>query len=172
MAARDGDPRRYSIGKHPGATISRRGRDKLRRSPDRGLGDGPDWRSGLGSGRCFAGPPGLLGLVDAGIRRDDRREYVSPGQHPSREFRDAARAIWAGYLAEACLGPAEADGFLLRTVAFSAARLIQSVFEAVIEADRLAGRPVILLQIGANMLAEPERAQVQLYGIPMRSTVS
>lgn len=98
-------------------------------------------------------------------------EMIAQSSIPLEDLRDAARAIWAGYLAEACLAPAESDGFLLRTVAFSAARLIQSVFEAGVEADRLAGRPVILLQIGANMLAEPERAQVQLYGIPMRSTV-
>ena len=80
--------------------------------------------------------------------------------------RKAARALWAGYREGSEIGPTEARSLLPRAVAFSAARLIQSAFEAAVGASRLPGRAVMLMQIGANLLAEPERGQVQLYGIP------
>jgi hypothetical protein len=56
---------------------------------------------------------------------------------------------------------------LLRAVAFSAARLIQSAYEISSGSDSLAGPPVVLLQIAANLLVEPERGQIELYGIPL-----
>ncbi len=59
-----------------------------------------------------------------------------------------------------------AAGMLRRAVAFSGARLIQSAFETAHGWHRLPGRSVILLQIAMNLLAEPERGQLELYGIP------
>jgi hypothetical protein len=42
---------------------------------------------------------------------------------------------------------------------------VQAAFELLNSADRLAGPAVVMLQISANLLAEPERGQVELYGI-------
>jgi aminoglycoside phosphotransferase (APT) family kinase protein len=89
---------------------------------------------------------------------------------PLAAVRRAARAMWSGYRQEAGLDPAAADDLLTRAVALSAIRLIQSTFEVTVGAGRLEGRPVLLLQIGANLLAEPERGQIQLYGIPLGET--
>ncbi|MFI5459405.1 MAG: phosphotransferase [Isosphaerales bacterium] len=94
-------------------------------------------------------------------------QMIAEARVPLEALRGAMRALWSGYRAGAGLGPADADGLLLRAVSFSAARLIQSVYEISYEADRLDGHSVVLLQIAANLLAEPELGQVQLYGIPL-----
>jgi hypothetical protein len=91
---------------------------------------------------------------------------------PLADWRTLSRAMWSGYRAGACLFPVESDRLLLRAVKYSAARLIQSVFEISHEAERLSGRAVILLQLAANLLAEPELGQMQLYGIPLGSLMS
>ena len=52
-------------------------------------------------------------------------------------------------------------------MSLSAARLIQSAYEISSVSDNLAGPPVVLLQIAANLLSKPERGQVELYGIPL-----
>ncbi len=88
-----------------------------------------------------------------------------------RTLQSASRAIWLGYRERAALERGEAEGLLSRAVAFSAARLVQSAFEAACGFNRLPGSSVILLQISANLLEEPERAQLELYGIPTGSRV-
>ncbi|HZW30728.1 MAG TPA: phosphotransferase [Isosphaeraceae bacterium] len=92
---------------------------------------------------------------------------IDQARVPLTAVRSAARAFWSGYRAEAGLAPDAADALVRRAVTFSGARLIQTAFELAVEADRLPGQSVLLLQISANLLAEPERGQVQLYGIPL-----
>ena len=91
---------------------------------------------------------------------------------PLADLRKLSRAMWSGYRAGANLSATESDRLLLRAVKYSAARLIQSAFEISQEAERVPGRAVILLQLSANLLAEPELGQMQLYGIPVGSLVS
>jgi hypothetical protein len=94
-------------------------------------------------------------------------ERIAQASVPLPDLRRAARALWSGYRQAAPLDQAEETNLLPRAVAYSAARLIQSAFELADGADRLPGQSVILLQIAANLLAEPERGQLELYGIPL-----
>jgi hypothetical protein len=94
-------------------------------------------------------------------------ERIAQAGVPLADLRRAVRALWAGYRQAAALDEAERNNVLSRTVAFSAARLIQSAFEFADEAEVLPGQAVILLQISANLLDEPERGQLELYGIPL-----
>ncbi len=94
-------------------------------------------------------------------------QMISRARVPLSALRGAMRALWSGYRVGAEIETVEADGLLIRAVAFSALRLIQSVLELLDGTDRLAGAAVVLLQIAANLMAEPERGQVQLYGIPL-----
>jgi hypothetical protein len=94
-------------------------------------------------------------------------QMIAQARVPVGGLRSALRALWSGYKAGACLAGSEADDLLLRAVAFSAARLIQSAYEISSRSDNLLGPPVVLLQIAANLLAEPERGQIELYGIPL-----
>jgi Ser/Thr protein kinase RdoA (MazF antagonist) len=93
-------------------------------------------------------------------------EMTAGARYPLAGMRGAIRATWHGYYAAAGLTADEADALLRRAVPFSAARLVQSVFESSYESDRLTARSVVLLQLAANILDDPVSAQVQLYGIP------
>ncbi len=83
-------------------------------------------------------------------------ERVARARRPLASLRTAIRALWSGYRRGSGLEPDEAGALLSRAVAYSSARLIQSAYEAAAEADRLPGESVILLQLAANVLADPE----------------
>jgi Phosphotransferase enzyme family len=99
-------------------------------------------------------------------------QMIGEARLPLAALQSATRALWSGYRIGAGLHQVEEQDLLSRAVAFSAVRLIQSAFEAADSADSLRGRSVLLLQISANLLADPERGQVQLYGIPPRYSAS
>lgn len=92
-------------------------------------------------------------------------ERAAQARCPIASLRPMIRALWSGYRRGYGLASAEAEALLSRAVAFSSARLIQSAYEMAAEADRLPGESVILLQLAANVLADPDRARMQLYGI-------
>jgi hypothetical protein len=91
-------------------------------------------------------------------------QIMTAPRYPIRAVQTACRALWAGYQAAGGAGD-DASGLLTRAVAFSAARLIQSAYEMAHGATTLPNASVIFLQIAANILDEPELAQVQLYGL-------
>jgi Ser/Thr protein kinase RdoA (MazF antagonist) len=76
------------------------------------------------------------------------------------------RSFWQGYRQTAGLAADLENASLLRAVAFSGARLVQTAFEAAHQSDTLPAQAVLLLQVSANLLADPESAQLQFYGIP------
>jgi hypothetical protein len=78
----------------------------------------------------------------------------------------ALRAFWQEYARAAGLAPAEANRLLLRAVSFSAARLIQTAYEFSQSLSSMPAQSVLLLQVSANLLEDPETAQVGFYGIP------
>ena len=96
-------------------------------------------------------------------------QMIYQAKAPLSLMRRGARAISHGYREGANLAACDEQELLGRAVAFSAARLVQSAFEAAHNATSLVGRSVCLLQISANLLGDPERAQTELYGIPVGS---
>jgi Ser/Thr protein kinase RdoA (MazF antagonist) len=90
---------------------------------------------------------------------------MAEAPYPAGEVQSVLRALWSGYRAAAGLGGAAAATLLARAVAFSAARLVQSAYEMAHVASTLPAASVILLQVAANVLDDPELAQVQLYGL-------
>lgn len=93
-------------------------------------------------------------------------QAIAQSRYPWAAVQTAIRALWQGYRKAA--GPCGGEGALLvRAVTFSAARLIQSAYEMSQSEDRLTTHAVLLLQISANLLNEPELSQVQFYGIPL-----
>jgi Ser/Thr protein kinase RdoA (MazF antagonist) len=92
-------------------------------------------------------------------------EMTAGARRPLSGLRGAIRATWQGYRAAAGLADVEADALLGRAVPFAAARLVQSAFEASYESDRISARSVVLLQLGANILDDPESARVRLFGL-------
>jgi hypothetical protein len=92
-------------------------------------------------------------------------EMVNGAVYPLATIQPAMRAFWRAYRSTAALTRPEADVLLMRAVQFSAARLIQSAYEMAQSSQALPATSVLTLQIGSNILAGPELAQVQLFGI-------
>jgi hypothetical protein len=92
-------------------------------------------------------------------------ERIARAGYPLSTLQPALRALWRGYKDTATPTSDGLADLLLRAVAFSAARLIQSAYEYSQSVDRIPVQAVLLLQIGANLLAEPGLGQVQLFGI-------
>ncbi len=98
---------------------------------------------------------------------------IDQAHYPLSALRPAIRALWEGYHAAAGLSdpgnePASA-ALLHRAVAFSGARLVMAAHELSLEQDELPAQAVLLLQLGVNLLADPDSAQVELYGIRRES---
>jgi len=92
-------------------------------------------------------------------------EMTTRAGYPLRALHPGLRAFWRAYRAASGLSRADADALLRRAVRYSGARLIQSAFEMGQAAHVLPRPSVLLLQISANLLAQPELGQVQLYGL-------
>jgi Ser/Thr protein kinase RdoA (MazF antagonist) len=93
-------------------------------------------------------------------------EMVDQARYPLEILRGAIRAFWEGYQRGVELDGADADRVLRRAVLYSAARLVQTAYELSASEDEIPAQAVILLQLSANLLAQPEIGQVHLYGIP------
>ena len=104
--------------------------------------------------------------VSAALSAEER---VAQARYPLADLRKAIRAAWRGYQDASGLDSAGADDLLGRAVAFSGAWLIQAACEVSYSSVGLSPRAVLLLQLAANVLADPGLARVQLYGIPGRS---
>lgn len=92
-------------------------------------------------------------------------EMASSARYPLASLQPAMRALWRGYRAGAQLASDESNALIGRATRFSAARLIQSAYEFAQNAQSLPVGSVLLLQLSANLLTDPETAQVQLYGL-------
>jgi hypothetical protein len=95
-------------------------------------------------------------------------ERIARAARPLADLRPPIAGLWEEYRRTARLEPDDADKFLDRAVRYSAARLIQTVYELLFMEPIVAGPSVLLLQIAANLLAEPLRGQVELFGINRR----
>jgi len=85
--------------------------------------------------------------------------------YPLKVLQPAIRRFWMGYRTAAGLDDGASTALLARAVPFSAARLIQSAYELAQTAPALPAQSILLLQISANLLRDPEGSQVQLYGL-------
>jgi hypothetical protein len=107
----------------------------------------------------------VLWIASMPLPEDGRAEGVGDGAGvPMDGLRIAARAIWTGYREGSGLASGEL-GLLRRAVALCPARLIQSAYEFAAECDDLPGQSVLLLQVAANLLADPESGRIEFFGI-------
>jgi hypothetical protein len=95
---------------------------------------------------------------------------IDRAHYPLSSMRPAMRALWDGYREAAGMAKPgsgrEANLLLRRAVQYSAARLVMSAHELSLEQEELSTQAVLLLQIGANILADPDSGQLLLYGLP------
>jgi Phosphotransferase enzyme family len=108
----------------------------------------------------------VLFWIDGMSLAEDVGEMIASAAFPMGTLQAYLRHFWQGYRQAAGLAADAANATLLRSVAFSGARLIQTAYEVAQAADTMPARSVLLLQVSAHLLDDAESAQVQFYGIP------
>ena len=93
------------------------------------------------------------------------RERTRAAAYPLPVLKPLLRAFWRSYATAAGLEGREATELLARAVELSAVRLIRSAWELSLQAEKLSSLAVLLLQTGANVLAQPREATESLYGL-------
>lgn len=95
----------------------------------------------------------------------DAIERVSAARIPLAALHPLVAAFWDGYRGAAGGSGAAADDLLGRAVLFSGAVLIQSAWEYCYRAEQPSSLAVLLLQLAANILTDPTRKALDLYGL-------
>jgi hypothetical protein len=93
-------------------------------------------------------------------------ERMALASFPLDRVQDLSRSLWRGYQVAIDLPRPEPDRLLDRAVKLLAVRLIQAAYEISDELMVLDPRSVIMLQLGVNVLSQPEVARRHLFGIP------
>jgi hypothetical protein len=95
---------------------------------------------------------------------DSVEEMVDRCARPLRMLHPLFRSFWRAY--RGTMGAAHHSAELLsRAVKYTGGRLIQSAYEMSTHVSVLPLRAVLSLQLSANLLDDPESAQVQLMGL-------
>jgi hypothetical protein len=108
----------------------------------------------------------LFWINSMALAGEDVSAMVGSARFPWGILQAYLRSFWQGYRQTAAVEADEANATLLRAVAFSGARLVQTAYEASHESVAMPAQAVLLLQVSANLMADPESAQLQFYGIP------
>lgn len=97
--------------------------------------------------------------------RTPPERFAELARYPLGKMQAGMRSCWQAYVEQLGLDGSTANRWLLRTVRFAAARLLQAAFEAAQMSDRLTGSSVLHAQLTANMLERPRETAVHLLGI-------
>lgn len=125
-----------------------------------GLGD-PRWDVGTVFSECLSAwllsAPATANTAPA--------EFLSLARHPLRAMQPAMRAFWRAYVRRMEMDRATATDWLARCVQYAGARLVQTAYEDMRGAARLAASVVYMLQLSANVMERPLEAAAVLLGI-------
>jgi aminoglycoside phosphotransferase (APT) family kinase protein len=94
-------------------------------------------------------------------------QMVEQAALPLTALHPAARSFWSAYRSSARLDAGTEALFLQRALRFAAARMAQGAYELSVGMPQPSNLAVVLLQLAANMLAEPAAASLHLLGIPV-----
>lgn len=86
---------------------------------------------------------------------------------PLDNIQPSLRSFWSQYDHCMALDASKSDELLLRAVKFSALRLLLMAFEVASVLSSVNSYILSLLQVGMNILAQPEKAAVELFGIAL-----
>ena len=93
-------------------------------------------------------------------------QMLADARVPLVNLHPAARAFWQAYRASAKINAAAAGNFLRRSLCFAAARMAQAAYELSSNMHEPSNLTVAMLQLVANILADPRAASLHLFGIP------
>jgi thiamine kinase-like enzyme len=107
----------------------------------------------------------LLSIPITGEDPPDR--YLEMARYPLAKMQPAIRAFWQAYTRRMKLDPATAEEWLIRSVRYCAARLVQTAYEEGQMGQQVTGNAVCMLQLAYNILLRPQEAALHLLGIPV-----
>jgi hypothetical protein len=96
--------------------------------------------------------------------RAPMKEFQSLLQGRIDQMRPAVNSFWKAYAGTMSSQPGQSEKELELSVAYAAARMIQSVFESSLRSTELNGHAVNVLQCSLNILRSPRQACVDLFG--------
>lgn len=96
------------------------------------------------------------------------RAMMDAAMYPLAGFQAGLRSLWRAYSAASEIATAEANEMLVRASGYAAAWLVQSAYEASQRSAELGNHEIMMLQVAANVLADPAAAAMQLFGVPMQ----
>lgn len=92
-------------------------------------------------------------------------ELIAKAPFPLEVFQEAIRAFWQRYREVAEISPAQRKASLDTSIAYGAARMIQTAYEALTFAVQMNSNALYLLQVSMNILLNREEATRELFGI-------
>jgi hypothetical protein len=92
-------------------------------------------------------------------------QLVGAAQFPVERMQPAIRAFWKTYVETRGLGSEEARDALERSVAYGAARMIQTAYECMFHAPQITTSALYLLQLSLNILKSPREATASLLAL-------
>jgi thiamine kinase-like enzyme len=107
----------------------------------------------------------LLSIPITGEAPPDR--FFELARYPLERMQPAIHAFWQAYIRQMKLDSATPAQWLVRTVKYVGARLVQTAFEQMRMSMQLTGNIVCFLQLSLNIMQRPQEAIVHLLGIPL-----
>jgi thiamine kinase-like enzyme len=93
--------------------------------------------------------------------------FIHLADCPLEMIQPSVRSFWTQYVQCMALHDSKSDQFLLRAVKFSALRLFVMAFEMGPALSAVNTYILSLVQVGMNILAQPEKAAAELFGITL-----
>ncbi|MGB7751752.1 MAG: aminoglycoside phosphotransferase family protein [Candidatus Acidiferrales bacterium] len=94
--------------------------------------------------------------------------FIHLADCPLENVQPPVRSFWVRYAQCMGLQDSNSDLFLLRAVKFSALRLLLTAFEIAPAASSANTYMLALVQVAMNILAQPEKAAIELFGLSFR----
>ncbi|MQA28218.1 MAG: phosphotransferase [Luteitalea sp.] len=118
-------------------------------------------------GSVFADYLGRWLLSMPGTEGDSSERLSDPTVRQLVHTQRALWAFWQEYVKRMALGQ-DSDEWLIRSVEYAAARLLQRCYEQLQMSVELPSASVRFLQVSQNMLQRPAEAAVRLLGLPLQ----
>jgi thiamine kinase-like enzyme len=105
----------------------------------------------------------LFSIPIIGGAQPDR--FLALASCPLEKVQPSIRSFWRRYAVSMRLEQSKSDQSLLLAVKYCGARLLNMAFEMTVAANSISAHMLCLVQVGMNVLLEPEKAAAELLGI-------
>lgn len=102
------------------------------------------------------------------MKSESVNQLISKTDYPLQKLQPSIRAFWGAYVEKNKMPKSQSHKLLLKSVVFSAMRMMQSVYESLASAQIYYQNLTYMIQISFNILKNPYDAIIYLFGIPLQ----